>query len=129
MRSETDQDIENLLLMDGTVLEVDSDLEYFVRIKAGKVEPSDGRPHGVNYSLTLHNKQNDRLMGFDNAHSIEDKRKGRFSRHRKLSKWDHKHKFKDVAVITPYDYTSAEQLMEDFWKAVDEALRLETSGG
>ncbi|KKK57881.1 hypothetical protein LCGC14_3050020, partial [marine sediment metagenome] len=103
---ETDLGIENLLLLDNSVIEADSELEYFVQFAVNRVEATEGRPQGINYSLTLHDKNNTRLMGFDNAHAIEDKRKGKFSRHRKLSKWDHKHKFKDVAVITPYDYTS-----------------------
>ena len=120
-----DQGIENLLSLDGTVIETDSGVEYFAHFSASKVDVTEGRPHGIKYSLTLHDKDNKRLMGFDNAHSFEDERRGKFSRHRKLSKWDHKHKLKDVSVITPYDYETAEKLMSDFWAAVDEAIKLD----
>ncbi len=65
-----------------------------------------------------------RLLGFDNAHAIESKTKGQFSWHRKVSKWDHEHKFKEVAVIKHYDYSAAGQLMEDFWAAVDVVIEL-----
>lgn len=68
-------------------------------------------------------------MGFDNAHAIEDKRKGKFSHHRKVTKWDHKHKFKDVSVIVPYEYETAEKLLCDFWTAVDEAIALDKQRG
>ena len=125
MLLESDPGIENLLYLDGMVLEVDSELGYFVQIKAALAEVTPGRPQGIKYSLTLHSKDNDRLMGFDNAHPMEDRRRGKFSRHRKLSKWDHKHRFKDVAVVTPYDYINAEKLLIDFWCAVDEAIELE----
>jgi|GEM_PF-4053269 len=33
---------------------------------------------------------------------------------------------KDVAVVTPYEYETAEKLISDFWAAVDEAIRLES---
>ena len=120
-----DTGIENLLMLDGEIIEADSELEYFVRFTASRVEVTEGRPHGIKYSLTLHDKDNQRLMGFDNAHAIEDKKKGKFSRHRKVTKWDHKHKFKDVGVIVPYEYETAEKLLCDFWIAVDEAIALD----
>ncbi len=117
--------IENLLMLDGEVIEADSELEYFAHFTTSKVEVSEGRPHGIKYSLTLHDKDNERLMGFDNAHAFEDKRRRKFSKHRKLSKWDHKHKLKEVSVISPYDYETAEKLLSDFWVAVDEAIKLD----
>lgn len=116
-------------MLDGSIIEADSELEYFAQFRVKEVDPTEGKPHGISYSLTLHDKDNTRLMGFDNAHPVEDKTKGRFSQHRKVSKWDHKHKFKDLAVITPYDYTSAEQLIVDFWATVDEAIKLDKPGG
>ncbi len=120
-----DTGIENLLILDGEIIEADSELEYFVRFTVSRVDVTEGRPHGIKYSLTLHDKDNQRLMGFDNAHAIEDKKKGKFSRHRKVTKWDHKHKFKGVGVIAPYEYETAEKLLCDFWVAVDEAIALD----
>jgi hypothetical protein len=34
--------------------------------------------------------------------------------------WDHKHKMEK---LYPYEFESASQLIEDFWKAVDEMLK------
>ncbi len=121
--------IENLLGLDGVIIEADLELEYFAKFIATRVEATEGRPHGIKYSLTLHDKEGVRLMGFDNAHAVEDKQRGKFSKHRKLSKWDHKHKFKDVSIITPYDYETADKLVSDFWAAVDNALELERARG
>jgi hypothetical protein len=120
-----DTGIENLLVLDGEIIEADAELEYFARFTACRADITKGRPHGIKYSLTLHDKDNQRLMGFDNAHAIEDKTKGKFSHHRKVTKWDHKHKFKDVNVVTPYEYESAEKLLCDFWAAVDKAIALD----
>ncbi|WP_419812709.1 toxin-antitoxin system TumE family protein [Bacterioplanoides sp.] len=120
-----DAGIENLLMLDGEIIEADSELEYFARFSAIRADITEGRPNGIKYSLTLHDKDNQRLMGFDNAHAIEDKRKGKFSHHRKVTRWDHKHKFKDVRVVVPYEYETAEKLLTDFWIAVDEAIALD----
>lgn len=124
-----DTGIENLLLLNDEIIEADSELEYFVRFSASQADITEGRPHGIKYSLTLHDRNNQRLLGFDNAHAIEDKSKGKFSRHRKISKCDHKHKFRNVNIVTPYEYESAEKLLCDFWAAVDEAINLDKQKG
>lgn len=114
--------IENLLDLDGVIIEIDDELEYLVNFDVNRVEISDGRPHGIKYSLTLHDKWGNRLLGFDNAHQIKEETNGGFVRHRTLKKYDHKHKFKDVSVIIPYEYETAEKLLTDFWIYVDEAV-------
>lgn len=119
---DVDHGIENLLDLDGTVIEADSALEYYVHFEVKRVGCSAGRPHGIKYSLTLRDKRNNRLMGFDNAHPVKAPGSG-FIRHRTLRKYDHQHKFKDIAVIIPYEYSTAEQLLVDFWTSVDKALR------
>jgi hypothetical protein len=52
-----------------------------------------------------------------NAHAFEPKKKKYGAR--KIT-WDHKHKMNKV---TPYEFESASQLLEDFWLAVDEILK------
>lgn len=121
-KTEIDHGIENLLDLDGVIIEVDDELEYHVNFDVKRVEASEGRPHGIKYSLTLHDKWGTRLLGFDNAHQIKEETNGGFVRHRTLKKYDHKHKFKDVAVIIPYEYETAEKLLTDFWAYVDEAV-------
>ncbi len=120
-----DHGIETLLAQDGTVIAVDTEKGYWIKINAHEVEPSKERPHGIKYEMSLHDEEGERLLGFDNAHAIKDERRGQYSTHRKMTKWDHKHKLRDIAVVIPYEYVSAEQLLEDFWAAVDEALNLE----
>ncbi len=120
----TDPGIENLLALNGTVIEADLELQYFTLFPASRVEVTDGRPHGIKYSLTLHDRKNRRLIGFDNAHSIIDRRKGKFSRHRKLTKWGHEHLYRGAQKIIPYEFKTAEQLMSDFWAAVNEVIEL-----
>lgn len=77
------------------------------------VEPSPEIPHGIRYNLTYHDKFNKRLIGFDNAHAPKLKRK-KFSG-RKVT-WDHKHQRERVR---SYEFESPEQLLEDFYKAID----------
>ncbi|HFE39350.1 MAG TPA: hypothetical protein ENK06_13205 [Gammaproteobacteria bacterium] len=110
-----DPSLDTLLAMNGTTYWVDD--EYWIKIDVRKVkEITPERPHGLSYSLTLHNKYNDRIMGFDNAHAVKIKGK-KFSA--KIISWDHKHLKEKV-----FDYTfdSAGQLIEDFWKEVNKIL-------
>ena len=64
--------------------------------------------------MTLHDRNNVRVIGFDNAHAVKSKRGARFSGH-KIT-WDHKHHMEKVE---PYEFESAGQLLEDFWAAID----------
>lgn len=77
---------------------------------ARKVPATQGQPYGVKYSLVLLSREGQRLIGYDNAHGYEE--------HRKIE-WDHSH---DEEAIKPYDYTSAGQLLADFWAGVDGKL-------
>lgn len=47
-----------------------NDRGYWVKFVIQRVPVYSERPHGLNYLLTLHNPIGDRLLGFDNAHSI-----------------------------------------------------------
>jgi hypothetical protein len=51
---------------------------YWVKIEARRRDPSPQVPHGIDYSLTLHDKYGKRVLGFDNAHAAP-KEGGRFS--------------------------------------------------
>ena len=73
-------------------------------------------PHGIRYSLTLHNSNNIRVLGYDNAHAIKPKKK-KYGAKRVV--WDHKHKKKTIEV---YEFESAAQLLEDFWNDVESFL-------
>ena len=112
-----DHSLDRLLELDGQVLVVDEAGKLWVQFKVKRVDPTPERPHGLDYSLTLHDETNDRLVGFDNAHPVRPtsgpsgkKRKGR----------DHKHRLR---TIRPYDYKDAATLLEDFWTEVDSVLK------
>ncbi len=89
---------------------------YWVKIVAHKVEPSEAKPHGIDYSLCLFSSDDERLVCFDNAHPV---RKKGFARPKVVSANDHVHMGKDVE---SYPYVDAEGLMHDFWEAVDQIL-------
>jgi len=56
-------------------------------------------------------------LGFDNAHAIRPARNGFAAR--KIT-WDHRHKREK---ISSYDYESAGQLLEDFWREAERIMR------
>ena len=103
-------DLENLLNLHGEVFPMDSG--YWVKFEAYQVEPTISVPHGIRYSLTLHNSRNQRVIGYDNAHSFKSSKKYGA---RKES-YDHIHKQMDIVA---YEFESASQLLEDFWKSVE----------
>lgn len=97
-------------MLDGEVFPLDSGC--WVKFEAKVVESSSAVPHGVKYSLTLHDKRNHRVIGYDNAHSFKPTQKYGA----KKETYDHIHKKMEVV---SYEFESAAQLMEDFWKSVD----------
>jgi hypothetical protein len=81
------------------------------------VPVSPDRPHGLDYSLTLHGADGERLVGFDNAHPV---RAGAGPGGRRRSVRDHRHRLRTVR---PYDYADAATLLADFWAEVDAVLK------
>jgi hypothetical protein len=109
--SREDETLIGLLNLDGEIFPMDSG--YWTKFEARRVDPEPHAPHGVRYSLTLHDRYNRRVLGFDNAHAVRPTRKGYAAR--KIT-WDHRHKCEKVS---PYDYESASRLLEDFWREVE----------
>lgn len=66
---------------------LDQEDGYWIKIEAWEVKASMSIPHGIRYSLTLHNPRGVRILGYDNAHSPK------FSGYtnRKLP-YDHRHR-------------------------------------
>ncbi len=106
-----------LLDLDGQVLAVDAKGEYWVRFTVQRVEPSTERPHGLNYSLTLHGPGGERIIGFDNAHTV---RASAGPGGRKQGSADHRHR---MGAVRPYRFTDPASLLEDFWMEVDRFLK------
>lgn len=101
--------------MDGEIFPIDNG--YWSKFEAKKVEPTIQVPHGTRYSLSLHDRNNTRILGFDNAHAY--KTKSRKYGARKVT-WDHKHK---IEKVYNYEFESESQLLEDFWDAVDQTFQ------
>ena len=106
------ENLDTLIDLDGEIFMMEDG--YWVKFEARRVSPSSFAPHGIRYSLTLHDKNNVRVIGFDNAHAIKVKGRKRFSG-RKIT-WDHEH---HMDKVKPYEFESAGQLLDDFWKAVN----------
>ncbi|MDE0255201.1 MAG: hypothetical protein OYG32_10435, partial [Rhodospirillaceae bacterium] len=66
---------------------------------------------------TLHAPDGTRLVGFDNAHPVDDRGKPGAGLRRES---DHHHR---LQVVRPYDYADAVTLLEDFWAEVDSILK------
>jgi Family of unknown function (DUF6516) len=90
---------------------------YWVKIEARTCMASPQKPHGISYSLTLHDASGERVLGFDNAHAPPKERKGFTARR---VEYDHWHP--DGRTIEAYEFTDAGKLLEDFFGAVDRVL-------
>jgi hypothetical protein len=112
-----DRSLDTLLDLDGQVLVVDHESNHWVRFVVRRVPITEAKPHGLDYSLTLHGPGGERLVGFDNAHSARAQA-GPSGRKRRAQ--DHRHRLKTVR---PYEYKDAATLVADFWTEVDAVLR------
>ena len=85
---------------------------YRVKIAAQLVDATRGRPHGVKYSLTLHDAAGRRIYGLDNAHRTP----------RSRAEFDHRHVYGRRRMV-PYIYRGPIELLEDFYREVERILR------
>ena len=107
--------LDYLLELDGEIFPMDNG--YWTKIEAKRVGASNNVPHGIKYSLTLHDKNNVRIIGYDNAHGIRpSKTKFRAMK----TQWDHRH---ERSRIKAYEFKSAAELLEDFWNDVNKIMR------
>lgn len=115
--SSRDTSLDTLLMLDGESFVADANGEHLVKFVIQQVPVSGQRPHGLNYSLTLHDRHGERLFGFDNAHPIrETSGPGAQTR----IEYDHKHSGERVRF---YTYSDAATLLADFWTEVEKILQ------
>ena len=114
--ADRDPGLDTLLDLHGQTLFVD-EAGHWVKFIVLRTEVTQERPHGLSYSLTLHAPDGARLVGFDNAHPVRERRGARTCRRRESDHW---HRLRSIG---PYDYKDAATLLEDFWTEVDEVLR------
>lgn len=72
---------------------------------------------GIKCSLTPHEPNGERILGFATAHEI---RTGSGPGKKAPTEWDHRHRFRP---IKPYDHEYAAALLADLWSEVDGVLR------
>lgn len=111
MKPVADKNIENLLDLDGLRFVIDDHFGLWVKFEVKQVVRTQSRPHGTKYSLSLHDKVNNRILGFDNAHRIN------------LSHTTYDHWHTRFNQILFYDYKNAAKLLEDFWQAVEVVIK------
>jgi hypothetical protein len=108
-----DHEIELLLSLDGASFETAEG--YVVEFSASRTAVTAARPHGISYALVFRHKAGGApLIRFDNAHPTPH-RGARFAR--RPAGFDHWHRTEDDPG-RPYDFTSAAQLLDDFWSEV-----------
>ena len=113
-----DLGIETLLDMNGSI--VDQGNGYWIKIEAWRIEANDDIPHGIRYALTLHEPYGKRILGYDNAHTVRLPKRFKYAGRR--LPFDHKHRHASDKGIA-YGFESAYQLLEDFFKDVDNVLQ------
>jgi len=88
--------LDTLLDLDGQVFVVDPSGAYWVKFSVRRVAISPEYSHGLSYSMTLHDSDGNRLVGFDNAHPVRESRgpggKGKRAH-------DHKHRLGTVSMV------------------------------
>lgn len=113
-----DTGIDTLLELNGSIL--DQGAGYWIKLEAWQVKASAAIPHGIRYSLTLHEPYGKRILGYDNAHGVKPPNKFKYAG--RIHAYDHKHRHVSDRGI-PYEFKDAQQLMNDFFADVDRVLR------
>ena len=107
--TDTDYELGALLSLDGQEFRFESG--YCVKIRARLVTATKARPHGIKYSLTLHDPKGNRIYGMDNAHRAKGQ-----------AEYDHRH-IHAATRIVPYVYEGPVELLADFYREVERILK------
>ena len=110
-------ELEALLALDGAEFELAPGV--VVEFSARRTDMTRERPHGISYAFVLRRKAGGRpWLRFDNAHAIATRDRG--YRRRRVA-YDHWHRTESDKG-RPYDFTTAAQLLDDFWREVKRTL-------
>src|SRR3954453_18319387 len=108
-----DFELEALLSLDGACYEIAQ--AYVGEFTAGRPDLTPERPHGISYALVFRAKAGGKpLVRFDNAHAVA-RPSGQYARRPRA--FGHWHRTERDAG-QPYAFTTAAQLLEDFWREV-----------
>ena len=113
-----DHVIETLLDLHDQI--IDQGDGYWVKIEAWVVVVSAEIPHGIRYSLTLHEPYGKRILGYDNAYAVKPPKKFKYAGVR--LPYDHKHRHISDKGVS-YAFKDAHQLLSDFFVEVDRVLK------
>ena len=91
---------------------------YWLKFEIKRVPSTPERPHGLDYSLTLHDPTGRRLIGFDNAHAVPVQ--GARFKPRSIAV-DHWHRTERDSG-KPYTFMDAATLIDDFFDEVERVL-------
>lgn len=83
---------------------------WSIRFRIASTAVTAARPHGIRYAFTLHDLDGARLLDFDNAHGVP-----------RAQAYDHRHRFRCTAELVRYDFRGADELICDFFAAVERA--------
>jgi predicted transcriptional regulator len=100
-----DPGLDALLALDGERFALDSGGTCWVKFDVKSCAATPERPKGLRYSLTLHDRSGARLLGFDNAHAVQE---GSGPGTRTRIEHDHQHRGHQVRF---YLYETAAQLL------------------
>ena len=105
-----------LLAFDGRIHHLEKG--YWLKFEVKRIAPTPERPHGLRYAFTLHDSDGHRLIGFDNAHGVDNLG----ARYRRSPvEHDHRHRTGDDPG-RPYVFTDAAQLLTDFFAEAQRVL-------
>ena len=93
---------------------------YWMKFEVWRVEVTEMIPHGIRYSLTLHDKYGKRIMGYDNSHAVKLPKKYKYAGQRLT--YDHRHRH-SLDKGMPYEFTDAGQLLSDFFAEANSLLK------
>jgi hypothetical protein len=108
--------LEFLLAFDGRTHWLDQG--YRLKFEIRRTGESAERPHGLRYSFTLHDPDGQRLIGFDNAHSVAAVGSRFNERAAAADHWHRTH----IDEGRPYEFIDADTLLRDFFREVRRVL-------
>jgi hypothetical protein len=111
-----DAELEVLLSLDGANYEAAPG--YVVEFMARRTDKTAERPHGISYALVFRPKDGGPSVRFDNAHAVA-RPGGRYAKG--ATAYDHWHRTENDPG-RPYSFTTAAQLLEDFWREVKRVM-------
>ena len=109
-------ELELLLSFDGASYQASEG--YVVEFTVRRTDITAERPHGINYALVFRPANGEPFVRFDNAHA-PNRTGGKYAK--APAAYDHWHR-DEHDVGRPYKFTTALQLLNDFWREVKRVM-------